>query len=500
MKQRLSGLLLPIVAMLSAVGCTSILGISSDPRVESDAGTTNNEGGASSVGSKCVGTVYVRIANDFSGTATDIAIPYFWGIYDYLRKLNKEGGVRGCPIDIDVKDNYYTPAQTTEVVNAWRATDPHWNDVSTLFIFGTGPTTTVGPMIMQEKKVIIPGSYAGSLASPQPVQKTVPYEVLNASYQTASFSESKTSPGWPYIFFPATDYGTAIRLAVEAAWTIAPGRIAFAHETVDKCAYCVDPLAAGASFIPSLQGMSLGRDLIIPQTSNTADESKIEAAVDAYFNDPTSGEIAHVKAANATTWTYDPATWFWSGNSVYASAILGKKLAAIQKQIDGDAALQAILTANNKRWKVRVIANNWGIGETTTTICGKDCNGDLFYGLFPVPYYGDVQNSAGMAKLIALHDEYGQLDSQTPLPAPITPRKLDDYRDIRYVQGYVAAVMWEKAMNLALDQGSQNPTGEQLKNVLETFKQQDMEGLTAGPITFSATDHRPQSNESILPG
>lgn len=36
-----------------------------------------------------------------------------------------------------------------------------------------------------------------------------------------------------------------------------------------------------------------------------------------------------------------------------------------------------------------------------------------------------------------------------------------------------------------------------IKNALEKFTQEDMEGMTAGPISFTTTDHRPQSNESI---
>lgn len=480
-----------VVTTILVAGCSSILGIESNPTVDADASTTGGQVG-------CIGTVYVRIASDFSGTATDIAIPHFWGVYDYLRKLNETGGIGGCNIDIDVQDNNYTPAKTTEVVENWRKNDAHWADVNTLFIFGTGPTTAAGPQLMTEKKIVIPGSYAGLLASPGAVNKDVSYNVLNAQYQSASFNEHKTSTGWPYVFFPATDYGTAIRLAIQAAWTVQPGRIAFAHETADKCAYCVEPLAAGASFIPSLQGMSLGRDLLIPQTSSQADAPKIHDAVVAYFTEAVNGEIAHFKSANATSWTYDPVTWVWSGNSVFASAILGKEVAAIQKMIDSDTEVQAILTANKKpAWKLRIMANNWGIGETTTTICGADCEGDFFYGLFPVPKYADLQNSSGMGKLIGLHEDYARRDAATPPKAPITPRKPTDYQDVRYVQGYAAAVMWEKAMLRAIEKGSKNPTGEELKNALESFSQMDMEGMTAGPITFTAADHRPQSNESI---
>jgi ABC-type branched-subunit amino acid transport system substrate-binding protein len=471
-----------VLTLATISGCTNIVGVSSNPVLGEN---------------KCEGTTYVRIASDFSGAATDIGIPHFWGIYDYLRNLNAAGGIRGCSIDIDVKDNSYTPAKTIDIVNGWRTTDPHWKDVSALFIFGTGPTTAVGPQIMTEKKVVIPGSYAGSLASPAATRKDVRYDAMNADFNTATLDDSKDSPGWPYIFFPATDYGTAIRLGVQAAWTIQPGRMSFAHDTADKCAYCVDPLAAGKSFLPSLQGMSIGRDLIIPQTSAASDAPKIHAAVDAFFNDATTGELAHFTSANtAAAWNYEPVSWVWSGNSVYASAILAKEIVAVQQRIDTDPAVQAILAGNKRNWKIRVIANNWGIGETTTTICGVDCNKDVIYGLFPVPRYAEP-NSSGMGQLTALHDHYANLDTTAPPPAPITPRKLEDYRDVRYVQGYAAAAMWAKAMNLAIDRGSKNPTGEELKSALESFNGQDVDGLTAGPITFTGGDHRPQSSASI---
>jgi branched-chain amino acid transport system substrate-binding protein len=52
-------------------------------------------------------------------------------------------------------------------------------------------------------------------------------------------------------------------------------------------------------------------------------------------------------------------------------------------------------------------------------------------------------------------------------------------------------------MEVAIDAGHSNPTGEDLKNALETFRSLDTGGLTAGPITFTSTDHRPQSTENI---
>jgi ABC-type branched-subunit amino acid transport system substrate-binding protein len=469
---------------MSATGCSTILGIESDPQL--------NVVASPGTGKCTAGTIYVAIASDFSATATDIAIPYFFGTYDYLRKINENGGLRGCPIDIQVADNKYDPAATDMVVNNWRTTDPNYDKINTMFIFGTGPTTQVATSVMAEKKVIIPGSYAGRFTSPVPVTKDVSYPVVNEAFTQADFTEQETTGGYPYVFYPATDYSTGIRVAIRAAWKIQPGRMAFAHDTANNCAYCVDPLAAGKSFLGSLQGMSIGRDLTIPQTSATTDEPAIASAVATYFDK----EIAQVLADS----TYHPVSWVWSGNSVYASSILGKYLAVAQQTIASNAQIpQAV----KDTWHLRLMANNWGIGETTPDICGAACNNDVFYGLFPVPHYGDLGNSSGMTALIALHDEYAMEDS-APVsiagpsgPSQIPARTPEDYRDVRYVQGYASALLWRRAIEAAIDAGHSDPTGDDIKTALEKFDNVDLEGMTAGPISFSETDHRPQSTESI---
>lgn len=434
---------------------------------------------------KCTGTLSVRIASDFSGTATDIAIPHFFGIYDHLRWLNAHGGVMGCQIDIATSDNNYTNAGTQKAIDAWRASDEKWANVNTVFVFGTGPTSTVAPGLEQEQKVVIPGSYAGKLASPGPIEKSVSYPVISEGFLEAQQGEQKQSPGYPYVFFPATDYATGIRLAIQGAWQIAPGRMAMAHDNAVACAYCAEPLAAGKSYIKNLQGMDLGRDLAIPQTSNAADAPAIDALVQAYFR----AEVAQVKADP----NYKPVTWVWSGNSVMATSLLGQSLWKVQTTlIDPD---QTIPQATRSKWKLRVMANNWGIGETTTTICGAACNNDNFYGLFPVPRYGDLQNAVGMAGIIAHHDEYALIDAVAAPPIPA--RTSSQYRDVRYVQGYAAALMWERAVTAAVKAGHRTPTGKDVKEALETFSGETMNGVTAAPISFSPTDHRPQSGESI---
>ncbi|KYF63248.1 hypothetical protein BE11_03375 [Sorangium cellulosum] len=428
-------------------------------------------GSAAAVSARCTGVLRVRITTDDTGTATDIAPPYSHGVYDYLRHLNSSpGGLRGCSIDVDMRDAQYDPARTEEVIAEWRR-EPAWGEVSTLFVFGTGPTTRVAPRLTHEKKLIIPGSYAGSLATPVPISADVQYDEFNALGQSVVATEHKTSPGYPYIFFPATDYSTAIRIGIKAAWKIAPGRIAMVHETIDRCLYCVDPLAAGKSYVEQLPGMLLGEDLIVPQTSSLEDEGIIVDAVIRYVE----REIDK-KRANPS---YVPTSWFWAGNSVVSSSFVGKGAAAAQRLVDR-------AFPEKDRWRLRVIANNWGIGERTLEICGDACAG-IFYGLFPVPVFGDTQHSSGMAEMLRIHRTYREKDG----------RPLDRYKDQFYVQGHAAALMWRKAVERAVDAGHESPTGEDLKAALETFQNVVLDGMTAGPISFSPTDHRPQANESV---
>jgi ABC-type branched-subunit amino acid transport system substrate-binding protein len=423
---------------------------------------------------RCEGTIRVRITTDATGTATDIAPPYNHGIYDYLRFLNeKQGGIRGCPVDVDMQDAHYDPTNTEAVIDTWRQS-PDWPEVSTVFIFGTGPATHVASKLMAEKKLIIPGSYAGSLATPLPVSANVSYPEFSSTGQSIMKTVLKTSPGYPYIFFPATDYSTAIRIGIQAAWKIAPGRLAMVHDFADRCLYCVDPLGAGKSYIQKLPGMLLAEDLIVPQTSNLADGPTIVKRVISY--------VQKEMAKKRSDASYVPVSWFWAGNSVVSSSFVGKGAAEAQQLINRAFPVQK----GQGQWQLRVMANNWGIGETSAKICGPGCAG-ILYGLFPVPVYGDTHNAIGMTQMMQIHDMYRDRDQE--------PR--DRYADVRYVQGYAAALMWRQAVERAIDAGHKSPTGEDLKNALESFKNVVLDGMTAGAISFTPKDHRPQANESV---
>jgi serine/threonine protein kinase len=421
---------------------------------------------------QCKGTLRVRITTDNIGATSDVAPSYNHGIYDYFRYLDDtRGGLRGCRIDVDMQDARYEVDRTRAVVEAWRQ-KPEWPEVSTVFIHGTGPTAAVAGELTKEKKLIIPGSYAGSFATPDPISVNVPYPEINSTGEQLMSSDHKTSPGYPYVFFPATDYSTAIRIGIRAAWKVAPGRMAMAHADQYNCLFCVEPLTAGKAYIQQVPGMRLGPDLIVPQTSNRTDGPKIIRLVMDYVRAEIQKKLSDP--------TYVPVSWFWSGNTVISSAFVGKGAAEAQKLIN------STFKGPKDRWRLRVMANNWAIGEESIEVCGSDCAGVL-YGLFPVPLYGDIQHSTGMQRMLAIHDMSRAKDGEP----------LNKYKDIRYVQGYTAALMWHKAAELAIDAGHTTPTGEDLKNALESFRNVELDGMTAGPVSFSPSDHRPQMNEAV---
>ena len=89
--------------------------------------------------------------------------------------------------------------------------------------------------------------------------------------------------------------------------------------------------------------------------------------------------------------------------------------------------------------------------------------------------------------MLKIHDEYRMKDGQ--------PK--DAYSDVRYVQGHAAALMWQRAVEHALDEGHRSPSGDNLKDALETFHEVTLDGMTAGAISFTAQDHRPQMQEVV---
>src|SRR5262249_2385343 len=162
----------------------------------------------------------------------------------------------------------------------------------------------------------IPGSYAGMFGTPNSLSLDVKYPEVSSSGTMITATERKESQGFPYIFFPATDYSTAIRIGIQAAWKVKPGRIAMVHDTAEACSFCVDPLAAGKSYVQLLPGMSLGADLVIGQTSDITHEEAIKKEVKNYIQSEIDKKMMDP--------AYDPVRWLWAGNSVVSSTLIAK--------------------------------------------------------------------------------------------------------------------------------------------------------------------------------
>jgi branched-chain amino acid transport system substrate-binding protein len=227
---------------------------------------------------------------------------------------------------------------------------------------------------------------------------------------------------------------------------------------------------AAKSFTKTAEApIALGRDLVVEQTDTAA-------AIDKKVADYFAAEDAQVVAAPG----YVPVDWVWLGNTQGTSMLMARSIAAACAAAPGKSACG-----------VKMIANNWAFNETLANDeasggCSVSCV-DKYFGILPFKPYGD-STAGGMSALVATHDAYRLQDGADP----------SAYKLVQYVQGYVAAMLWRRGVERALDSGAKVIDGEALKAALETFKSVDMEGLTAGKISFSPTDHRPQSGELLF--
>ncbi len=148
------------------------------------------------------------------------------------------------------------------------------------------------------------------------------------------------------------------------------------------------------------------------------------------------------------------ADWAWLGGTSASCAVVLK-----------DAAKLGL--------KTRFIANVWGFNENVLKLAAGAAN-DRSYGIAPFAFYGD--DVPGMKKLEGTHTKLHAGDTHT----------------VPYVQGWAAMmVMWEglkKAKTL---------DGPGIKAALETLKGFDTGGLVADTVTFTPTDHRPNTTVSI---
>lgn len=441
-----------VLAMIASAGifapcfcaCNALLTVDGNPGVT----VVGNDGGGESGPKTCKGTIGVRIAYDMTGPTRDVGVPAGKGTYDYLREVNAQGGLRGCMLDLDVQDTKYDRPNTIGVYNAWKA-GAKWSDVAAVFVQGTPMTEVVGPLASADGKVVISGSFAGEFGSPLPVTQNLTVTSLNDSFAQAQVPVSKQSNGFPFVFFQGTDYSTGARIGMNYAWSQGAKRVGFFR--CSTSAFCTDPVDGAKTFLVLLGTTQIGRDLPIELADDAA---TIQTKIVTYFQQ----ELAQ-KQSNPG---YTIVDWVWAGNTAATTISIIKGLQAVKAQLG--------LT-------VSVIADNWGFNESVYATCGDACVGAVVEQPFPI--FGDASVS-GMATLLTIHQKYRQIDAED----------LNVHSTVQYVYGYVAAATWKAAMVKLIDQGLPI-TSANLKQVMETFHNQDIEGF--GAVSYSATDHRPQS-------
>ncbi len=416
------------------------------------AGGSGASAAAGEAAAPCSSPIRVRVMYDMTGDTKAVGTAAGKGEHDYLRSINEAGGIRGCPIEIDVQDTQYDKHASLEVYAAWRAR-PDWREVSTIFVQGTPMTQALGQLVSGDHKVMMSSAFAGEFAVPVASSTDVAVPSLSDSFAEASVLVRKQSPGYPYVFFQGTDYSTAARVAATFAWRQGARRMAFFY--CSRSAFCTEPVDGAKTFLKALGGTEIGRDLFIELDD---DDATIERKVLQFF----AKERAH-KAANPA---YEIADWVWFGNTSVNTASLGKALAKARQQYG--------LT-------IQLIGNNWSVDESLYGQCGEPCVG--FHVVQPFALFGDL-SASGTARMLVDFAKYRAIDGEAP----------DEHRMVQYVYGRVAVATWKIAVERVLDRGLP-VTGPNLRAVLEELRNVDVEGFAT--IGYSPTDHRPQSSARV---
>lgn len=147
----------------------------------------------------------------------------------------------------------------------------------------------------------------------------------------------------------------------------------------------------------------------------------------------------------------------WIGGTVASAAVIVK-----------DAAKLGLAT--------KFLINVWGFNENLVKLAG-DAAKERAYGMVPFTMYGD--DVPGMKPVLEIHKKNHPNDTHIQA----------------YIQGWTSMmVMWE-ALKRADKSNALNAKG--VKAALETLKDFDTGGLSA-PITFTPTDHRPNTSLRIM--
>ncbi|MBI5545392.1 MAG: ABC transporter substrate-binding protein [Deltaproteobacteria bacterium] len=425
------------LGLLCLAGCAKVLGIDPDRYLV-----------------RCEGTVPVKILYDITGPTRDVSPHGGKATEDYLRRLNDEGGLRGCQLEIEVGDTRYDKAAALEVYQAWQA-KPEWSRVPVIFAGGTPVIQTIAPLTAQDEKVIITLAQAGEFGAPQPAAHDVMVPTLNSSFSEALIPARKQSPGYPTVFFAGTDYTTSARLAASFAWRSGAQRLGFFY--CSTSGFCSDPVDGAKTFLKVMGGQTkVGRDLHV-ELSDT--EELVEQKVLAYFQ-----QELDQKAKDGS---YAMVDWVWFGNTRITLTHLGRALHRVRSQLG---------------LEVKVIGNTFAVDEGLYAQCGEPCLG--FFGMQSSPAFGDL-SVPGMAALVENHQAMRQRDGEAP----------ELYRTMAYVQGYVAAKAFQIAAERVLDAGKPL-TGAALKESFESFANVQIDGFAT--VSATPTDHRPQSTARVF--
>jgi len=123
--------------------------------------------------------------------------------------------------------------------------------------------------------------------------------------------------------------------------------------------------------------------------------------------------------------------------------------------------------------KVKYVVNNYGIDERTPKLAGDAAEGVM--GFQDVAYWGE--NVPGMKTLMDFNQQHhgGAL------------------RASPYMRGWLWVIIAAEGIKRA----GPNPTGESVKNALESLKDFDTWGITP-PFTYTSEDHRPTNRARLV--
>jgi branched-chain amino acid transport system substrate-binding protein len=123
--------------------------------------------------------------------------------------------------------------------------------------------------------------------------------------------------------------------------------------------------------------------------------------------------------------------------------------------------------------KTKYVVNNYGLDERTPGLAGAAAEGVI--GIQDVAYWGD--NVPGMKTLMEFHAKHHGSDT--------------------HASPYMRGWLWVIVAAEAIKRAGPTPTGETVKNALESLKEFDTWGLTP-PFTYTSEDHRPTTRARFV--